>query len=402
MLEALLQRSAEVTDAIETLEAKIVAEGRSDAMTPEEQHDLDALYARAEQMKPELLKASERADLVNAGTTVTAKYARTSLATRSTPTRPTAEQPGAEPTTAGEWMALRVRAIASRSMENEVLPPDPEAVELFKRALDTMTTAETGGALPVPILGPVIKFHDSSRPVWNSFTSRPMPTSGKTFTRPRVTQRVTVGAQSSELAEISSQNMALTGDTVTKATYAGGLRISEQDLDWTDPAMLQLVIEDFVEVYAEATEAVACAKIVALATTTADWVATNIGTIIGSITAGITSVYGTAKKMPDTVWLSLDEYLSLAGTTNSTTNVSALALVRQTLAEAETPMKFVVGPQLAADTRIVGVSSLVESYEHVKGLLSAPVVSNLGVDIAYRGYAATYGRAEGFCKLVVP
>ena len=65
------------------------------------------------------------------------------------------------------------------------------------------------------------------------------------------------------------------------------------------------------------------------------------------------------------------------------------------------PLNIVVGPGLPADTRILGVSALAESYENIKGLVQAPDVSRLGVVMAYRGYAATYGLAAGFVRLGV-
>ena len=76
-----------------------------------------------------------------------------------------------------------------------------------------------------------------------------------------------------------------------------------------------------------------------------------------------------------------------------------MTLIRQALSDAGVPMRFVTGPQLSNDTRIIGCSDLVESYEVQKGLLSAQNITHLGLDIAYRGYVSFYGRREGFVKL---
>lgn len=249
----------------------------------------------------------------------------------------------------------------------------------------------------MPILGPVIKLADSRRPVFQLFTSRPMPDAGKTFSRPQITQRVNVAQQANELDELASRKMTITGNTVTKMTIGGVLEISEQDIDWTDPAVL-IVVQDFVDYYAEQTEAQAIAALV-LAAATSDYDDTSIATVIDSVMAGVQAVYTSAKRMPDTCWLSLDSMFELAGTTNTTTNVSALTLIKQALADAGVPLQFVTAPGLAAGKKIIGASSLVESYERQKGLLSAPDVSHLGVNIAYRGYAAFFGLAAGFVSL---
>lgn len=180
------------------------------------------------------------------------------------------------------------------------------------------------------------------------------------------------------------------------------LELSEQDIDWTDPAILDIVMADFIGYYGMVTEDAACTFLEALAVDAAagTWVPTDIGTVVASISAGITTVYNAAKRMPDTMWLSLDETMALAGLTNSDDSVTAFTVIRQALSDAGLgTFRFVTGPQLSADTRIIGSSRLVESYEQRKGFISAANVSHLGADIAYRGYVAFNGLAAGFTQL---
>jgi len=383
-LDALRKQHNDIRSGIDNIERTASTAGRD--LTDAEQTDVDALYARAESLLPEIETEARRVGSMDAAASVLARVNPSQpVQTRSTPAAPAPDM------TVGEWMSLHIRAKQG----------DDEAAELLTRAVAGQTTADTPGILPVPIIGPVMKFADSGRPVFNSFTSRPMPSGGKQFTRPKVTQRVQVAEQAQELDEIVSRKMVIGGDPVTKRTFAGALEMSEQDVDFTDPAALQIVVQDFVDVYAEITEAMACAALVTLgAAPTSPWTATNIGTLITSITDGIGIVYADSKKQADTLWLSLDEAMTLAGVSNATTNVSAMSLIRQALSDAGMPLNIVVGPQLPPDTRIVGASSLVESYEQIKGLITAPDVSHLGVVMAYRGYAAVFGYATGFVKLV--
>lgn len=383
-LRALNTELGSIKAAIDKIEGTATKEGRD--VTDAEQADVDKLLVRAAAIKPEIEAEGDRHDSLEAS----AEILKRIMPTEDDP-KPRRTDAGTPPSIGiGEWFSLALRSRKG----------DKAAGELLLRATpEEMTTADNPGVLPQPIIGPVIKLADSRRPVFGSLTGRPMPASGKKFNRPRVTQRVLVGEQMAELDELATRKMTLTSDEVSKRTFAGILELSEQDIDWTDPAILQIVIEDFAQEYGEVTEIAACTALEALATAESAWDPTDVRSIVSSITGGIGDVYDTAKRMPDRVWLSLDEMLTLAGTTNSTGQVTAMTLIKQALADAGVPMTFVTGPSLSAGTRIIGCSSLVESYENQKGLLSAPDVGHLGVFIAYRGYVAFHGLAAGFVAL---
>lgn len=384
-LQALTRQFDDLKSGIAKIEKVAVDAGRD--LNDTEQTDLDALFSRAEAIKPDIDREAAREESFNATAAVLARVGAAAPAPAVSRAAP-ADLPLPS---LGEYMVASIRAKQG----------DDAAAEWLSRAVpEEMTTADTPGILPVPIVGPLIKLSDSRRPVWNSFTNRPMPAGGKTFTRPRITQHVLVAEQVAELDELATRKMIIAGDPVTKRTFGGVLEISEQDIDWTDPSAMQIVIQDFVDVYAEVTEAAAVATLMTLAAAPlSPWTATDVGTMITSITDGFAAIYPDAKRMPDTLWLSLDEALTLAGTTNATTNVSAMSLIRQALTDAGLSLNIVVSPSLPPDTRILGASSLVESYENIKGLVQAPDVSHLGVFMAYRGYAATFGLAAGFIRL---
>lgn len=387
-LDTLRKEFNQAREGITKIEAAATADGERE-LTDAEQADVDRLYARAEELTPEIEREGARHGRMTAAADVLTRIGVTAGA--AAPSTHNRAAPSAEIITPGAWLAAAIR-----TKQGDARPAD----ELLLRTVATMTTADTPGIIPVPIIGPVIKLADSLRPVFASFTPRPMPAAGKTFSRPTITQRVNVAQQAAELDELASRKMTLAGNTVTKMTLGGVLELSEQDIDWTDPAILDIVVQDFVDYYSEITEAKAIAALGTLASATSDYDDTSIATIITSIMGGVQAVYTSAKRMPDTVWMAIDAMFALAGTTNSTTNVSALSLVKQALTDAGVPLNFVTAPGLASGTIIVGSSSLVESYEQRKGILSAPDVSHLGVNIAYRGYAAFFGLAAGFVKLV--
>ncbi|MEQ1872967.1 MAG: phage major capsid protein [Ilumatobacteraceae bacterium] len=367
-----------IRSAVETIESAAVSEGRD--LTDAEQADADALLTRADAIRPELDKEVARVKSVGAAAEVLNRMSK-----------PAVKSVDVSKMTAGEWFSTYAKAQAG----------DDSAAMKIRTVADQLSSDVTG-ILPAPIVGEVIKLADDSRPVFSSFTSRPMPQAGASFTRPRVTQRVDVGVQETQKTEGASRKMTITGDTVSKVTYTGVLDISQQSIDWTDPSMLDLAIADFIGMYANVTELAACDYLISSASASAAWSASNVGTVVTSVLGGVAAVYASAKRMPDTLWLSLDESLSIAGLTNTNNDVTAMQMVNTALREAGLKIKVVVGPQLDADTRILGASSLVESFEQTKGILQAVNVPLFGLDIGYAGYVAfnTPPTSKALVKLI--
>jgi HK97 family phage major capsid protein len=130
-----------------------------------------------------------------------------------------------------------------------------QRLELYHRAAAHQTTADNAGLLPSPIVQPVVNFVDSNRPLVTWLGPRNMP--GQNWSRPKVTQHTTVGAQATEKTELVSQKMLITKLTATAATYGGYVNVSRQDIDFTQPGIMDVVISDLAGVYAQVTEAAA-------------------------------------------------------------------------------------------------------------------------------------------------
>jgi HK97 family phage major capsid protein len=128
-------------------------------------------------------------------------------------------------------------------------------LEIYHRAAAHQTTADNPGLIPAPILGPVVSFIDANRPLVTQLGPRNLP--GATWTRPKVTQHTDVAAQSAEKAELVSQKMTITKLTGNVVSYGGYVNISRQDLDFTTPGILDVVVGDLASVYAVKTEAAA-------------------------------------------------------------------------------------------------------------------------------------------------
>jgi hypothetical protein len=375
---------------------------RSDA----EETEMNEMLDRAEQIDADLKKASKVDERLDA-------LAEVSRSVAIPGTAVTSEGKPAN-LTAGEFLAAFYQAHhpEGSSTPEEFLSRAAQYIDATTKATyvdrATQATSDTAGIIPAPIIGEVVKLSDSRRPVFNSLTPRGMPAKGKTFERPRVTQRTTAGTQT-EGQSLSTQKMTLTSDTVTKATQGGTLDLTVQDIDWTEPEALQIVVADFIDTYAEWTEGLACDFLESQITvgdaaddgsTYSPYTSTNVGTLVTSYINGFVAVYNKAKRFPDTVWHDLASAATLASTTNTNNDRTALSMIREALDEMGVGnVRWVTGPQLAANTRIIGASSLIEGYEVQKGLLRAEKPSTLTVELAYAGYTAFWGRHEGFVQL---
>jgi HK97 family phage major capsid protein len=383
-LDKLRNERAEVTQAMDAIEAGVSARGGDD-LNDEEQGRYDALIARAEALDSDIAPLAEKANKLAAGAAVLAGLPAGSPPRPATIARAGTQAPRPS---AGEWFAAYAAAQGGDA-----------AAELILRAVADQTTGDITGLLPKAIVGDLIKLADSRRPVFSSFRPMPMPDKGKTFERPTITQRVLVGEQVGEKTEAPSRKMTVGSTPVTKKTYAGVLDVSQQSIDWSEPALIQIVIQDFFDMYAEVSEGLACDALEIAAATTTPYDDTSIGTVLASITTGMTAGYAAAKRLPDTMWLSLDSALTLAGSTNADDTITAISLIKRALADLGFTMNFVVGPQLSAGKMILGSSDLIEQYEKQNGILQALNVPMLGLDIGYSAYLAFFAVAAGFRTL---
>jgi hypothetical protein len=128
-------------------------------------------------------------------------------------------------------------------------------LETYNRAAAHETTASISGLLPTPILGPVLNFIDAARPVVTALGPRQLPGTG--FSRPKVTVHTAVAAQSAEKAELTSQAMTITKMTVTPVTLGGYVNVSRQAIDWSQPQVMDIIIQDLAAQYAILSEATA-------------------------------------------------------------------------------------------------------------------------------------------------
>ena len=276
-------------------------------------------------------------------------------------------------------------------------------MDLYNRAASHQTTADNPGLLPTPIVGPVVNFIDLARPITTWLGPRQIPS--QTWTRPKVTQHTSVAPQPvGEKNELVSQKMTITKTAVTANTYGGYVNVSRQDIDWSTPSIMDLVISDLAGEYGVVTEAALGAALLAGATA---------GTIIptgpattdelaGALWAATAAVYGTTKGQGRVAFFVSPDMLGLWGPLFAPVNpVTAQSAGFQAsdfnsgLMGAISGIPTYMSAGLPAGSNLVVSSAAVEVYEDRIGSLQVVEPSVLGVQVAYAGYYTWWLNAPG-------
>jgi phage head maturation protease len=274
---------------------------------------------------------------------------------------------------------------------------------------DTLTT-DTPGLLPVPVLGPVFQDLNYIRPVVAAVGARAMPDAGnsKTFIRPTWTTHTSVGAQSPELSAVSATTPVIASNVISKTTVAGQVTLSIQDVDFTSPAAMEIILRDLAGQYLLKTDDIAADAIVAGgAASGATWTVTanDPSTLISSIYTAAYNILLATNFLPDHifvapgVWQALGAqldadkrpvfpYVGAAGLMG----VNGMGAANVTVANTFNPfgLNLVADRNFAAGTMVVARGAAVEFYEQVRGLMSVEVPGTLGRTFSYYGYVAAF------------
>jgi HK97 family phage prohead protease len=176
-------------------------------------------------------------------------------------------------------------------------------------ALQHATTSENAGVVPVPYLTEVIGIIDSRRPFINSIGRRTLPAAGTSFKIPTLGTQATV-AQTAEAVEADSTDTTITSTTVNVVKFAGANIISAEILERSEPAYLDLLIQELSASYARKTDAYAIAQAKASGSTSAG--AAGKGWV-GGIAQGIGDSTGVMTFAPNNLMIDPNEIASLIG-----------------------------------------------------------------------------------------
>ena len=280
----------------------------------------------------------------------------------------------------------------------------------LEAAAGDIATTDTPGLLPVPVLGPVFQDLNFIRPVVQAIGARAMPNGGasKTFVRPTITTHTSVAAQSSELAAASATTMVIASNSVSKTTLAGQVTLSIQDVDFTDPASLQIILNDLVGEYMLASDNVAADAITGGATASgATWTvsSTDPSSLFNALYTAAYNILTATNFLPDhlfvdpNVWLYLGKqldgdkrpvfpYVGAAGLMGM--NAAGTSNITQMNTFNPFGLSLVADKNFAASTMVVARAQAIEFYEQIRGLMSVELPSTLGRNFSYAGYVSTF------------
>ena len=297
-----------------------------------------------------------------------------------------------------------------------------DAVKLQQTALQAaagdILTTDTPGLLPVPVLGPLFQDLNFVRPVVTAFGARSMPnTPSKTFVRPTITTHTSAATQT-EGSAVSATTMVIASNTVTKTTVAGQVTITRQDMDFTDPASMNLILNDLAGEYLIKTDDIAADALVAGKTASGStWTVTadNPSSLIESLYDAAREIAEDSNYFPThlcvspDVWQKLGQQLDgskrpvLGYTTNGVMGQNSIGRVGGLAYNAMDVfgLDLVVDNNFANGTMLVVYAPGFEIYEAQQGILSVDNPSTLSKTFSYYGYFSTFVAKSSFIQGIV-
>ena len=288
----------------------------------------------------------------------------------------------------------------------------------LQAAAGDVLTTDTPGLLPVPVLGPVFQDLNFVRPVVTAFGARAMPnTPSKTFTRPTITTHTSAATQT-EGSAVSATTMVIAANTVTKTTVAGQVTLTMQDMSFTDPASMNIILNDLAGEYLIKTDDIAADALVSGKTASGStWTVTA-----GDPTSLISSLYDAAREIaedsnyfPTHLCVSPDVWEKLGAQLDSNKR-PVLGYVTDGIMGQNSIGKVggmgynnmnVMGLQLVVDNNFASGTMLVcyapgfEIYEAQQGVLSIANPSTLSRTFSYYGYFSTFVAKSSFIQGIV-
>jgi len=288
----------------------------------------------------------------------------------------------------------------------------------LQAAAGDIVTGDTPGLLNIPVLGPLFQDLNFVRPVVSAFGARSMPTTtSRQFVRPTITTHTSAAVQTNQLDAVSATTMVIAANTVTKATVAGQVTLSIQDIDFTDPAALQLVLNDLAgEVLIKTDDIAADALVAGKTASGSTWTVTA-----NDPSSLIESLYDAAREIaedsnyfpthlcvsPD-VWQKLGQQLDgskrpvLGYTTNGVMGQNSIGRVGGLAYNAMDVfgLDLVVDNNFAAGTMLVVYAPGFEIYESGASLQSFENPSTLGRTLSIHQYFATFVAKSSFIQSI--
>ena len=265
------------------------------------------------------------------------------------------------------------------------------------------------GLLTQVTMGPVFQDINFMRPVVAALGARAMPqTPSSTFNRPTITTHQATATAQTEGAAVATATGVIANNTVTKKTFANSANISYQTLDFTDPAALQIVINDLIGGYMVGTDNEAADNLLTAATSAGVW-DLSVADLYKSIYDSAIVTLAATNMLPTHMFVDPATYaliMQLADTTGRTlfANLNGGLSGQNAIGVGNTQsvandgrndqgplgLKLVVDNNFAAKTMVIMKDIGFEIYEDWKGILSVDAPTTLTRAVSTHGYFCTF------------
>ena len=288
----------------------------------------------------------------------------------------------------------------------------------IRAAAPDITTADTPGILPTPIVSPVYDGLNAVRPFVSAIGTRAMPEGGATFRRPVISVRPTVTQQpTGQLNTLDPSTVGVSNNNVNKLTFGTYVTLSEQDVDWTDPNSLAIVLNQLAIAYGQATDNYAIDTCRNAIVQTQSWDPQVAKDTIEGVYGAAVQISATSNYLPTHLFVSPTVWGYLGSQVDDANRpvfpfVGAPGLMGQNASGTSSASSWngnPLGLTLVVDKHCdgsfmghaAGPAAGFEFYEMQKGAISVDVPATLGRTIAFRGYAAGFmADATKFVKFV--
>ena len=322
--------------------------------------------------------------------------------------------------TAGEYMAAyHIGGDTFANINKAVSEYTASKRTALQAAAGDVLTTDTLGLLNVSVLGPLVQDLNFIRPVVNALGARAYPDGGaqKTFIRPTITTHTSVGTQSSELSAVSAQTMVIASNSVSKSTLSGAVTLSIQDVDFTSPAAMQLILNDLMGEYMIASDNLAADNLLTAATSSGVWDGT-VADLLKSVYDSAVDISSGRNFTPTHMFVSPDVWGQMGQLADTTgrpvfpfigaglTGQNALGGGNATSWNGNPlGLQLVVDSNFAAKTMIItrvgqGSGDAFEFYESIRGLMSVEVPATLGRTMSFHGYVSTFAAIGGMIRKI--
>jgi hypothetical protein len=281
-----------------------------------------------------------------------------------------------------------------------------------------VNTESTPGILPEIITGSVYDSLNPIRPFVAAIGTRAMPTAGATFRRPKIVTRPVVTQQAAQFDPLNASTVSVSNSDISKLSFGTYVTVSEQDLDWSDPSSIDIILNQLAIAYGQATDNYAVDTCHAAIVQTSAVVDTSSGSDwVAAIYEGARQISETSNYLPTHMVVTPASWAALASATDSSDRpvfpyTGAPNLMGQNAAGNSSATSWngnPLGLVLVVDKNTpgsfmghaAGPAAGFEFYEQQKGAISVEVPATMGRTIAFRGYAAAFmADATKFVKFV--